>query len=180
MREIRGNFDGPIGAGVPAEVRNPERLVTAYRSLAKLAAEAEPWCVVHGDAHIGNVFLDARGRPAFVDWQLVHRAAWWVDVGYHVASALTIADRRSTERDLLRHYLDALMAAGADPPTWDDAWLGFRRGIVHGFFLWGITLKVAPPITTELFDAPRNRSGRPRCLRRARLSAVVRRRPVWS
>jgi hypothetical protein len=150
LKEIRGNFDGPIGSGVPDAVRDAERLVASYRALAKLAAEAEPWCIVHGDAHIGNVFLDRDGAPAFVDWQLVQRAPWWLDVGYHVASALTIDDRRRAERDLLRSYLSALERAGGEPPSWDDGWLGYRRGIVHGFFLWGITLKVAPPITTEL------------------------------
>lgn len=150
VKEISGNFDGPIGAGVPVEVRDPQQLVDAYRLLAALAADAEPWCVVHGDAHIGNVFLAADGTPSFLDWQLVQRAAWWIDVGYHVSSALTIDDRRRTERDLLAHYLDALAAAGVDAPKGDDAWIAYRRGIVHGFLLWGITLRVAPPITTEL------------------------------
>ena len=31
-----------------------------------------------------------------------------------------------------------------------DAWPGLRRGFVHGFYLWGITLKVDPPITSAL------------------------------
>jgi len=35
----------------------------------------------------------------------------------------------------------------ADPT---DAWLGVRRGIVHGFFLWGITLMVDPAVTATL------------------------------
>jgi hypothetical protein len=41
-----------------------------------------------------------------------------------------VPDRRRFERDLVRHYLDHLGAAGVDMPSWDDAWLGFRRGIV--------------------------------------------------
>jgi aminoglycoside phosphotransferase (APT) family kinase protein len=108
--------------------------------------------VIHGDAHVGNVYLDALGQPSLLDWQLVQRGMWYLDVGYHIASALTVDDRRRMERDLLRHYLDRLAAAGVDAPSWDAAWLGMRRGIVHGFFLWGITLKVDPAVTSVLLE----------------------------
>ncbi len=148
--EIRGNFEGPIGAGVPAEVRDPERLFRAYRTLASGAVAAAPWSVIHGDAHVGNLYVDAAGRPSFVDWQLVQRGPWYLDVGYHVASALSVDDRRRSERDLVRHYLDCLAAGGVDAPSADEAWSGIRRGIIHGFYLWGITLKVEPAVTTEL------------------------------
>ncbi len=53
---IDRNFNGPNGQGVPDEVRDAHRLVDAYRSLA---AEATFGCVIHGDAHVGNLFLDA-------------------------------------------------------------------------------------------------------------------------
>jgi len=150
VAEIRGNFEGPIGAGVPVEVRDAERLVTAYRTLATIAAEENAWAVVHGDPHIANVYVDHAGAPGFLDWQLVQRAPWYLDVGYHIASALPVDDRRRAEQDLVRHYLEHRTAAGVDAPSWDDAWRGVRRGIIHGFFLWGITLEVDPSITAEL------------------------------
>jgi hypothetical protein len=150
VKEIRGNFESDIGAGVPAEVRHAERLAGAYRALAEQTRDASPWSVIHGDAHVGNLYLDSDGRPSFVDWQLVQRGPWYLDVGYHLASALTVEDRRRTEQDLVRHYLDELHAAGVDAPSWDDAWLGVRRGILHGFYLWGITMKVAPAVTSIL------------------------------
>jgi hypothetical protein len=152
INEIRGNFEGPIGAGVPDEARDAQRLVDAYRALAVEVASTTAWSLIHGDAHIGNVYLDGARRPSFVDWQLVQRAPWYLDVGYHIASALTIADRRAHEETLLRHYLECVAAAGADAPTYDEAWAGIRRGILHGFYLWGITLKVDPAITTTLLD----------------------------
>jgi len=152
ITEVRANFEGPIGAGVPVEVRDAERLVAAYRSLAAVVASARPATVLHGDAHVGNVFLDAHGTPSFVDWQLVQRGAWYVDVGYHIASALTVDDRRAAERELLEHYLDRLGVAGVERPPWDEAWRGMRRGIVYGFFLWGITQKVDPAITSVLLE----------------------------
>jgi hypothetical protein len=152
INEIRGNFEGPIGAGVPEKTRDAQRLVDAYRALAVEVAANTDWSLIHGDAHIGNVYLDGAGRPSFVDWQLVQRAPWYLDVGYHIASALTVADRRLHEETLLRHYLECVAAAGADAPTYDEAWAGVRRGILHGFYLWGITLKVDPAITTTLLD----------------------------
>ncbi|OHV32116.1 MULTISPECIES: phosphotransferase family protein [Pseudofrankia] len=148
--EIRMNYDGPIGAGVPVEIRDADRLVAAYRRLALDAAAASPWSLIHGDPHVGNVYLDADGRPSFLDWQLVQRGPWYLDVGYHLASALTVDDRRRTEEDLVRHYLDQLRAGGVDAPSLDEAWLGVRRGFVHGLFLWGITLKVDSAITSTL------------------------------
>jgi thiamine kinase-like enzyme len=152
VTEIRGNFDGPIGAGVPVSVRDPQRLVDAYRKLAAEVAGETPWTVVHGDAHVGNLYLDGAGRPSLVDWQLVQRGMWYLDIGYHIASALSIDNRRNTEWDLLRHYLDRLAGAGVEAPTWDVARTGLRRGIIHGFFLWGITLKVEPAVTSVLLE----------------------------
>ncbi|MFD0852573.1 hypothetical protein ACFQ07_10080, partial [Actinomadura adrarensis] len=42
VKEIRGNFESEIGAGVPDEVRDPERLVAAYRALAEQTRTAQP------------------------------------------------------------------------------------------------------------------------------------------
>jgi hypothetical protein len=150
VKEINVNFETDIGAGVPAEIRDAQRLLTAYTALAEQNRNVSPWSVIHGDAHVGNVYLDSDGRPSFLDWQLVQRGPWYLDVGYHLASALAIEDRRQNEQDLLRHYLDELRSAGVEVPSWDDAWQGVRQGILHGFFLWSITLKVNPAITRIL------------------------------
>ncbi len=152
LAEISTNFDGPIGAGIPTARRDGQRLLDAYAVLAADATTASPWSLIHADPHIANVFLDGEGRPSFVDWQLVQRGPWYIDVGYHLASALTVEDRRRNERELVRHYLDRLAAAGVQPPGEDAAWQDLRRGLVHGFYLWAITLKVDPPITTALLE----------------------------
>jgi hypothetical protein len=152
IEDIRGNFDGPIGARVPDSTRQAEPLLTAFEALAAQSSSVTPWSVLHGDAHIGNVFLDGAGRPCFLDWQLVQRGPWYLDVGYHIGSALTVEDRRGSERDLLKHYLDRLGTGGVPIPAFDEAWLGYRRGILYGFFLWAITLKVDPQITSTLLE----------------------------
>lgn len=135
---------------MPSEVRAAERLVKTVRLLPRLLSTAKPRCLLHGDAHVGNLYLDAAGRPCLVDWQLVQRGPWYLDVGYHIACAIGGKDRRQTERDLLTHYLDRLRADGGEVPNWDEAWRNIQVGMIYGFFLWAITLKVAPPITTAM------------------------------
>jgi hypothetical protein len=152
VAEIRNNFEGPIGAGVPEEARDADRLFEAHCTLGMETKRSPTWSVIHGDAHVGNLFLDGAGRPSWLDWQIVQRGPWYLDVGYHIASALGVEDRRRTETDLVAHYLDRLAAGGVDPPAWDEAWVGVRRGIVHGFYLWGITMMVDPAITTLLLE----------------------------
>lgn len=152
LPDIRFNFEGPIGARVPLEVRDAQRLYDDYCALGRELAKSEPWCVIHGDTHVGNLFLEADGTPALVDWQLVQRAPWSVDVGYHIASALPVEVRRKNEDALLRHYLERLAAGGAPAPSFDDARRDIRRGILHGFYLWGITRVVIPEITAILLE----------------------------
>jgi hypothetical protein len=150
--EIASNFDGPIGAGVPVEVRDAQGLYDTYLRVAAVATAASPWCVVHGDPHIGNVYITGDGRPSFLDWQLVQRGPWYIDVGYHIAAALPVAERRRSERDLLAHYLDRLRARGVKPPSGASVERGMRLGILHGFYLWGITQMVHPPVTTAMLE----------------------------
>jgi hypothetical protein len=152
LPEIRGNFEGPIGAGVPENVRDAERLWEAVGRLAELLPTVEPRCLLHGDAHVGNLYLDEAGRPCLVDWQLVQGGPWYIDVGYHLGCTLGPDERRNNETDLLAHYLDRLRAEGADAPSWDEARRSIGMGLVYGFFLWAITLKVAPPITTAMLE----------------------------
>lgn len=152
VKEIDANFESPIGAGVPEAVRSAERLCAGRRLAAVDATRAEPWCVVHGDPHAANLLRDVDGLPTLVDWQLVQRGPWYLDVGYHLGSVLGVEDRRANEDDLLRHYLEHLRAAGLPVPALDEAWRLLCRGLVYGFFLWGITLVVKPEITTVLLE----------------------------
>ncbi len=150
---ISANFDGPNGQRMPNAIRDADRLVDAYRSLIALTAaetKTKPWCVIHGDAHVGNLFVDADWTASLVDWQLVQRGRWYLDVGYHIASTLTVAERRRTERDLLSHYLDALASHGVTTPPWDEAWRAIAFGMMHGLFLWGITTKQPPDVIATL------------------------------
>jgi hypothetical protein len=152
LADIGQNFEGVCGAGVPAGVRDPERLLSAFNTLAVDVAVADPWCVVHGDAHIRNVYLDGTGRPSFIDWQLVQRGPWYLDVGYHIATMLSIDDRRANQDALLAHYIDHLVSGGVDRPASLEIERGLCRSFVHGFYLWAITRRVDPAAITALLE----------------------------
>jgi len=145
VSKIDANLHGRNGRGVPVGLRDAQRLVDVYRVMTSMLADTEstaPWCVIHGDPHLGNLFLDDAGLPCLLDWQLVQRGMWYVDVGYHIASTLTVEDRQASERELLRLYLDRVADLGVEPPPWDEAWPALSIGIVHGFYLWSITTQV--------------------------------------
>ena len=93
-----------------------------------------------------------RGNRASSTGNWLQAGPWYLDVGYHIASAVDVEDRRRSERDLLAHYLDRLAAEGGGSPSWDEAWRSIGVGMLYGFFLWAITLKVAPPITTVMLE----------------------------
>ena len=80
LPEINGNFEGPIGTGVPDAVRDGERLLEAVGGWRQILDGPESRCLLHGDAHIGNIYLDATGQPSLLDWQLVQRGPWYLDV----------------------------------------------------------------------------------------------------
>lgn len=84
-----------------------------------------PQTVIHGDPHIGNLF-DEAGRVGFLDWGILSTGTPLRDVSYFLCMALDVAERRSHERDLWRHYLGARRAAGADEIDFDDAWRAHR------------------------------------------------------
>jgi len=99
----------------------------------------QPATLLHGDAHIGQAYITGEGRMGYSDWQLVQRGSWAADFAYALTSALTIADRRLWERDLLANYLDDLHAAGGPRLAFDDAWLSYRQHTLYPFFAWAFT-----------------------------------------
>ena len=95
-------------------------------ALLRLWAEGPaPLTVIHGDAHIGNLF-DDHGRTGFLDWGMMQLGRGLRDASYFLTMALAPADRRANERALLRHYLAAREAQGAARIGFDEAWLAHR------------------------------------------------------
>ncbi len=128
-------LDDGRGPELPAVLRDASALRAAMLRLAEVA----PTCVLHGDTHSGNAYLDAEGRVCWLDWQVSQRGHWSVDVSYHLGTVLDVETRRAHETELLQHYLDELRSHGVDAPSFDEAWADYGVGFVWGYFLWVIT-----------------------------------------
>lgn len=140
---------GPAGARLPERFVDRRTVAPWIQSLWMLDTQP-PRCFLHGDAHLGNTYVDAGGRPGFLDWGGVTAGHWAREVCYFLAGALTPDDRRTNETDLLRLYLDALGTEVHDTPSWEEAWLDYRRHLLHGL-LWFLCPPEMQPI--EVIDA---------------------------
>jgi aminoglycoside phosphotransferase (APT) family kinase protein len=136
--------DGRAGE-LPGEVRDARRLRSALQVIADDSAR-KPEGLVHGDAHAGNLYLASDGAPGLIDWQVVQRGWWAIDVAYHVSAVLDPTDRAGHERGLLAHYLDVRRRVGHTAPSPGEAWDEYRRALAYGYYMWAITQRVERPV----------------------------------
>jgi hypothetical protein len=117
---------------------DPQRLVRLYDALA-MHEQGHPRarCIVHGDSHVGNSFVRADGQRVWLDWQLVRKGQPWRDVTYLMLGGLTIGERRASERNLLSHYRESLLATGAkNVIDLEHIWAEYRRWPIYGMQSW--------------------------------------------
>lgn len=138
---------GERGDPLSADMRSGDRILAAVGALARRGEGLES-VFVHGDSHGGNVYESAEGI-GLIDWQVLQRGHWSLDVAYHVAAALDIEDRRANERDLLDHYLDRLAAFGGKPPSREAAWQHHREAVPYGLMMWAMTQRVEAQIVNR-------------------------------
>jgi hypothetical protein len=131
-----------LGDTVPAEIlalSGTELFVDIWaRYIGTLTTS--PQTLLHGDPHIGNTYVLPDDEVGFLDWQMVRRGNWSLDLGYFLQGALTIDDRRTGERDLLDEYRGALTLPADEMPTADEVWLRYRASVTHGLAIWMATL----------------------------------------
>lgn len=119
---------------------DPWRLYAAFKQLCAMEmADPRPLCLVHGDAHIGNSYRGRDGLRVWFDWQIVRKGRPWRDVHYFLVGSLTVEQRRSAERDLIRHYCDAMASHGV-PLDFETAWNDYRRWILWGVISWHLNI----------------------------------------
>lgn len=141
-------LDGPRGEGIAPAVRNADRLVSAMRALAERDA-ARPQFLLHGDAHAGNLYRTGEGQGSeigLIDWQLLQRGGWALDLAYHVNAVLPVEVAEAEERRLLGEYIALMRGHGCVMPDPEEAWAHYREAVVYGYYLWAITRRVDPPI----------------------------------
>lgn len=124
----------PRGAAVSVSLHDRDWMAHALRRLGEIEAAADT-CLIHGDTHLGNLYVEADQRPGFLDMQ-VTRSHWALEVAYHIASAIDISNRRRWEGALLEVYLSALRVHGIAAPAFDHAWKDYVRFLAYGYFIF--------------------------------------------
>lgn len=127
-----------LGDDAPAEVLslNADQLIESIWKPYIRTLTTTPQTLLHGDPHIGNTYLLADGEVGFLDWQVARHGNWSLDLGYFLQGALTVADRRNSERELLEIYRGALGLPAAELPSSGEVWLRYRASVAHGLAIW--------------------------------------------
>ncbi len=140
-------------------IDDPDRLQRAFDKLAEWElSQTTPRCVNLGDCHQGNTYRKPDGERIWLDWQLVRKGRPWRDLTYLMIGALTIEERRASERQLLSHYREALVATGArDVPDLDSIFEQYRRWVIYGMQAWIANMdfwgQVGLPMNERFFTA---------------------------
>jgi hypothetical protein len=147
-----------------ADVLSPAYIAVAEMYIADSDAiialwDQGPHTLIHGDTHIGNLFID-KDRVGFLDWGLLNISTPMRDVSYFLTMSMLAAERRKHEGDLLQHYLDERRSLGGTEISVDDAWQAHR---VHtAYTVLASFLSLVPPYNgedqREFSDAFRNRA----------------------
>ncbi len=88
---------------------------------------AGPRTLVHGDPHMGNLFVDVQGgnRTGFLDWAMIGRSPGLRDVAYVLCNSIPAEVRARNEQGWIERYCELLGEAGIDIIV-DDAWQQYR------------------------------------------------------
>lgn len=122
---------------LPAEFEDVATVRAGMERLWEMDRQSDALCMVHGDAHPGNMFFEQDGKPGFLDYQRVMQCDWAHDVNYFLLSSVAADDAAAHERELLEEYLQTREALGVPKMDRDEAWLSYRRHTMYGL-VWNI------------------------------------------
>jgi Phosphotransferase enzyme family len=122
----------PRFKAVPPLLRDPARWRKAHQALIDNWWHKGPYCLSHGDAHVGQSYSLPDGQVRLLDWQCVMAASWGHDFANFLVSALEPDDRRQCEGDLLKAHLEILRDHGVAAPDMDTAWRIYRACAFYG------------------------------------------------
>ena len=143
----------PRGVATSTRFHAREWMIDAWDKATRFGQQL-PYCVLHGDVHLGNLYLEPDGSPGFLD-TLASRGPGMLEVSYHISASVDVADRPRWEGALVRHYLDELAANGATPPTFDEAMRQYAVFLSYGFFIWVTTESHYQPEAVNTVNAMR-------------------------
>jgi hypothetical protein len=127
----------PRGAATSVRFHDRNWMIDSWTRVTRYG-QSLPSCVLHGDVHLGNLYIDADGGPGFLD-TLASRGPAMLEVSYHISASVDTADRPGWEGPLVSHYLDELRRRGPEPPLFDQAMRQYAIFLLYGFFIWMTT-----------------------------------------
>lgn len=127
----------PRGVATSFRFRDRDWMIEAWTRMHRYALTL-PHCVLHGDVHLGNLYIEPDGTPGFFD-TLASHGPGMLEVSYHISASVDIADRARWEGALVQIYLDELARAGATPPPFDEAMRQYAIFLIYGLFIWQTT-----------------------------------------
>jgi len=130
----RSYVDSARGAAASVCFHDLGWMKQAVDAMGRLARRL-PTVLIHGDTHLGNLYVDVDGEPGFFD-SLPHLAPAMYEVAYHVTGALDAPDRRRHERELVALYRDELMRKGVEAPSPDDFMHQFGCFLAYGYMIF--------------------------------------------
>jgi Ser/Thr protein kinase RdoA (MazF antagonist) len=111
---------------VPASIQavGPRWTEAMPRLLDGLAQE--PTTMIHGDYRADNLFFEADGSVAAVDFQLIGTGRGAYDLAYFVTQSIAPSDASTHERALFDRWIAALAAGGVPDVDLATAWDDYR------------------------------------------------------
>ncbi|MDG2003502.1 MAG: hypothetical protein P8J20_09255 [Novosphingobium sp.] len=129
-----GYVDSSRGAAASVCFHDLDWMIRANQRIGKFA-KSQPDALIHGDTHLGNLYIDTDGEPGFFD-SLPHKSAVMQEITYHITNALDVPDRRAHERDLVAHYRYELASHGVDVPSLDELMRQFGIFLANGYMIF--------------------------------------------
>lgn len=131
---------------VPLELRVAAPRIMAARDSLEDAWARGPLTLIHGDAHVGNLYF-LPSTVGFLDWQVVQRGQGMRDVSYFLINSLPTETRQTHQRDLIGLYLVTLRDHGIAVPDFEAAWEQYR---LHAIYAWIATIVTAAAATLQV------------------------------
>lgn len=130
----QGYVDSARGAAASVCFHDLDWMIEAVDKFGRYA-KSLPTTLIHGDTHLGNLYIDTDGEPGFFD-SLPHLAPAMMEVAYHITGALDVPVRRKHERELVEHYRQELIRCGVDAPSLDDFMHQFGVFLANGYAIF--------------------------------------------
>ena len=93
--------------------------------------------MLHGDAHLGNMYFQD-GRAGLLDWQVSQRGQGMRDISYFLINSLAEELRLAHQEKLIRHYLATLDELGVQL-DFELAWWQYRLQSVYAWIAGVVT-----------------------------------------